>query len=123
MIWTYLLSVVTVLACIAFGAYLEARSYRRDLRILQAIREGAHFGMDLKRARVVPAHSCYVILHRLENEGWLSSTKEHPQADGYGRRLYTLTARGHLLVAAYHDRPRQPSASPYRRDDPMDQLN
>ena len=55
------------------------------------------YGYDLMRATGLPSGTLYVILTRLEQAGWLTSTREDidPASTGRpARRLYLLTSGG-----------------------------
>lgn len=83
------------------------REQLHALKIIAAL--GECYGKDvvLSSGSVLRRGTVYVVLGRLEEQGWLKSREEEltPDYVGIPRRLYSLSERGEWLLTGLETRP------------------
>jgi PadR family transcriptional regulator PadR len=86
-------------------AHAPSLSPKERLVLELLARDGELYGLQMVAAskRRLKRGTIYVTLGRMERKGYIASRLEDapPQAGGLPRRLYTLTALGRRLLAAW----------------------
>lgn len=98
---------------------MPQRLTRQTLRLLGVlVADPCHewYGLELMERAGLSSGTIYPLLHRLEHDGWLASTREDVDPSRAGRprrRLYRLTALGQTAASdALAGRPRAGGPSP-----------
>jgi PadR family transcriptional regulator, regulatory protein PadR len=76
---------------------------RRERRVLLALLSGASnlSGYPLSRTAQVAGGHVYVILARLERQGWVTGEWETGKPEGERRRFYALTPEGRKVALLF----------------------
>jgi PadR family transcriptional regulator, regulatory protein PadR len=97
---------------------MPQRMTKQTARLLEALLSDPGrewYGLELMGRAELPSGTAYPLLHRLQDDGWLSSTREQVDPSHEGRpqrRLYRLTGLGERGAREALDRRAQPAAAP-----------
>ena len=81
---------------------------RLVLEVLLSDPEGKHWGFGIMKTTGLTSGTVYVILARLEGEGWVTSDWADPEGSSPRRRFYQLTPEG--IKGARNRLEKRPSA-------------